>query len=249
MQVSHKRAAEADHRSANAAKKRSETRARILSAALAKCAGNLRHLPTIEDIVEAAKVSRGTFYNYFDSIEEVMAALGQDLTRLALLEGERFRGVFTEKWKSTSVVLRVVLTRALLDRTWAGFVLRTRGWAREGLLGDIVLQDLAEGRTSGEYKILNDEVALDFLRGLLESCITSLHHGVAEPDRYIDSAVHMWLQALGCEPQLCLDGSRMSRRFLNAYVSGELQPFLDGASPAATDIFVREFAGEPGTTQ
>lgn len=227
MQEATKRTSERDHRSDNAQRKRSETRARILSAALARCAGNLRNLPTVEDVVDSARISRGTFYKYFDSIEDVLVALGQDLTRLALLEGERFRGVFTEKWKSTSVVLRVVLTRALLDRTWAGFVLRTRGWVREGLLGDIVLQDLAEGRASGEYRILADDVALDFLRGLLESCITSLHAGVPDPDRYIDSAVHMWLQALGCDPQLCLDGARMSKQFLSAYVSGELEPFLE----------------------
>ena len=242
MQATNKVTTKRDHRSANAVKKRGETRARILSAALARCAGNLRNLPTVEDVVDQAKVSRGTFYKYFDSIEEVMAALGQDLTRLALLEGERFRGVFTEKWKSTSVVLRVVLTRALLDRTWAGFVLRTRGWAREGLLGDIVLQDLAEGRASGEYKILDDEVALDFLRGLLESCISSLHNGVTDPERYIDSTVHMWLQALGFEPSLCLDGVRMSRRFLNAYVSGELQPFLDADTTPTKDCFARDFS-------
>lgn len=225
MQGSGKTPAQQNHRSANALKKRNETRARILSASLAICAGNLSRLPTVEDVVERARLSRGTFYKYFDSVDEVLAALGQDLTQLALLEGERFRGVFSEKWKGTSVVLRVVLTRALLDHTWADFVLRTRGWAREGLLGDIVMQDLAEGRATGEYKILSDEVALDFLRGLLESCISALHKGVDQPEAYIDGAVHMWLQALGFEPALCMEGVKMSKQFLSSYVSGELTPF------------------------
>ncbi len=214
-----------DHRSVNADKKRSETRTRILGAALAACAVDLRHPPSIEDIVDKARVSRGTFYKYFESVEEVLAALGQDLTRLALLEGERFRGVFKEKWKSTSVVLRVVLTRAMLDANWAGFVVRTRGWVRDDFLASVVLQDLAEGRASGEYRIHDDRAALDVLRGLLESCIRSLHDGVDAPERYIDSVVHMWLQALGCEPARCEEGVQMSRRFLAAYVAGELQPF------------------------
>ena len=217
---------ERDHQSVAAEKKRQNTRARLLSATLAACAGNLNQLPTVEDIVERARVSRGTFYKYFDSIDAVLAALGQDLTRLGVLEGERFRGVFTEKWKSTSVVFRVVLTRALLDRTWAGFVLRTRAWMHDSLLGEIVLQDLAEGRSSGEYHVLDDTVALDFLRGVLESCIRALYHGVADPEGYIDSAVHMWLQSLGLEHSVCLEGVRMSKRFLAAYVSGELEPFL-----------------------
>ena len=219
--VGHRR----DHRCENADRKRSETRARILGAALAACAGNLNHLPSVEDIVERARLSRGTFYKYFDSMEEVLAALGQDLTQLALLEGERFRGVFSEKWKSTSVVLRMVLTRSLLDPAWASFVVRTRGWVRADLLALVVRQDLAEGRASGEYKILDDEVALDILRGLLESCITALQKGVASPETYIDGAVHMWLQALGVEPQRCLEGVQMSRQFLSGYLSGELAPF------------------------
>lgn len=230
MPVIAKWAAERDHRSATADKKRQQTRSKILSATLEACADNLHHLPTVEDIVARARVSRGTFYKYFDSLEEALSALGKDLTRLALVEGERFRGVFKEKWKSTSVVLRVVLTRALLDRTWAGFVLRTRGWVRDDLLGSLVMKDLAEGRASGEYRLLDDQATLDVLRGLLESCIGALHHGVPDPERYIDSVVHLWLQALGCEPLLCEEGVRMSRQFLADCVSGELQPLLDSHS-------------------
>ena len=230
MPTSYPRDTERDHRSASAEKKREETRSKILSATLAACAGNLHALPTVEDIVERARVSRGTFYKYFDSIEAALSALGQDLTRLALVEGERFRCVFKEKWKSTSVVLRVVLTRALLDREWAGFVLKTRAWVSDDFLAALVLQDLAEGRATGEYLVLDDRVALDVLRGLLESCIQALHRGVPDAERYIDAAVHMWLQALGCAPSLCAQGVDLSRQFLAAYVSGELQPFIDTQS-------------------
>jgi AcrR family transcriptional regulator len=230
-----------DHRSVTAERKRNEMRARILKAALAACAGDLRTLPSIEDVVERAGVSRGSFYNYFDTVEEALAALGQDITRMALLEGERFRCVFKEKWKSTSVVLRVVLTRALLDRTWAAFVLRTRAWVQDPLLGSIVMQDLAEGRASGEYNILSDRVALDVLRGLLESCVTALHNGVEDPEHYIHATIHLWLQALGCPPQLCLEGASMSRQFLAEYLESEHQSFFaaDGSLPSegAASVF------------
>ncbi len=215
-----------DHRSIMAEKKRSEMRARILRAALEVCAADLRQLPTIEVVAEKAGISRGTFYNYFESVDAALAALGQDITRLALLEGERFRCVFKDKWKSTSVVLRVVLTRALLDRPWASFVLRTRAWRDDPLLGAIVLQDLAEGRQTGEYAILDDQVALDFLRGLLESCVTALHQGVDDPDAYITAAIHMWLQALGCSAALCTEGAHMSKQFLSDYLASEHKSFF-----------------------
>lgn len=225
--------AERDHRSATADKKRHETRARILSAALAHCVGHSSSLPTVEDVVVRAKVSRGTFYRYFDSIEEALSSLGHDLARLSVLENERFRGVFNDKWKSTSVALRALMTRALLDPTWAGLVLRTRGWVGEGVFSQIVLQDLAEGRAKGEYHVLSDEVALDFLIGIIESCVAALHKGVANPEHYIDSVVHTWLQALGIDAQHCRDAVNMSRQFLQAYVSGELQPFLAQGGMAA----------------
>lgn len=230
-------ATERDYRSASADKKRSLTRARILSAALALCVVDRRGLPTVEDVVARAKVSRGTFYKYFDSIEEALASLGNDLARLSVLEGERFRSVFTEKWKSTSVALRALMTRSLLDPTWASLVVRTRGWVGERTFGEIVLQDLAEGRARGEYHVQDDQVALDFLRGMIESCATALHQGVPDPERYIDSVVHTWLQALGVDAQHCLEGVSMSRQFLRAYVTGELQPFLSPDGPALIDDF------------
>ncbi len=226
--------AERDHRSAIADKKRSETRARILSAALALCVGQRGHLPTVEDVVARAKVSRGTFYKYFDSIEAALSALGHDLTRLSSLEGERFRGVFTDKWKSTSVALRTLMTRALLDPTWAELALRTRGWVGDGFFEKLVMQDLAEGRASGEYHVRDDQVAFDFLCGLIESCAASLHRGVPDPEHYIDSVIHTWLQALGMEARHCDEAVGMSKRFLSDYVAGELQPFLRSDGPPAS---------------
>ncbi|MBL0421927.1 TetR family transcriptional regulator [Ramlibacter sp. AW1] len=221
-----------DHRTETADKRRARMRARLLQAMLTTCTAQLRAVPTVEQITDIARVSRGTFYNHFDSIEQALAALGEEITRRGLLEGERFRCVFKEKWKSTAVVLRVVLTRALLDRTWAAFVLRTRAFAHDPLLGTIVMQDLAEGRASGEYRVLDDRVALDVLRGLLDACISALHHGVADPVAYIDSAIHLWLQALGCDAQLCAQAPAMSRRFLDDYFNEELQPLLE-SEPSA----------------
>jgi AcrR family transcriptional regulator len=234
MPLTHKGVAERDHRTAIADKKRSETRARLLNAALVLCVGHRGHLPTVEDVVARAKVSRGTFYKYFDSIEAALSALGHDLTRLSSLEGERFRGVFSDKWKSTSVALRTLMTRALLDPTWADLALRTRGWVGDAFFAELVMQDLAEGRVSGEYRVRDDQVAFDFLCGLIESCAASLHRGVPDPERYIDAVIHTWLQALGVEARHCDEGVTMSKKFLSDYISGELQPFLTPEGPAVS---------------
>lgn len=224
---------EPDQRAAIADRRRGETRARLLGSALALCVGRAGQLPTVEDVVAHARVSRGTFYKYFDSIEAVLSALGHDLTRLSALEGERFRVVFKEKWKSTSVALRTLMTRALLDPTWADLALRTRGWVGDAFFAEVVLKDLAEGRASGEYRVMDDAVAFDILCGLIESCAAALHRGVPDPERYIDSVVHTWLQALGVQAEHCVEAVGMSKQFLADYVAGELQPFLTAEGPPA----------------
>jgi AcrR family transcriptional regulator len=53
---------------------RALTKAKILTAAVAVFAENGPYTPVIEDIVKAARISRGSFYNYFSTIDEVREA-------------------------------------------------------------------------------------------------------------------------------------------------------------------------------
>jgi len=53
-----------------------ETRARILRSALSLFAERGLSAVTVEDITEAADVGKGTFFNYFESKEHALAAIG-----------------------------------------------------------------------------------------------------------------------------------------------------------------------------
>lgn len=59
------------------ARRRAETRARILRAALALFARQGFFATTVEQITEAADVGKGTFFNYFPSKEHVLASFGE----------------------------------------------------------------------------------------------------------------------------------------------------------------------------
>ncbi|WP_010139124.1 TetR/AcrR family transcriptional regulator [Oceanicola sp. S124] len=61
-----------DHRSKVAAERREKMRRRLVEAAVAVFATKPQGDVVIEDIVARAEVSRGTFYKYFDSLDELL---------------------------------------------------------------------------------------------------------------------------------------------------------------------------------
>ena len=68
-----------DHRTRVAAEKRERMRMRLIESALHVFAHKGADAAVIEDVIAMAEVSRGTFYNYFRTTEEVMAAVQQDV--------------------------------------------------------------------------------------------------------------------------------------------------------------------------
>jgi len=68
-----------DGRTALAARRRAETRARILDAAATAFADAGYHNTSVDDIIGRAGVARGTFYLYFESKRGVLAAVLADI--------------------------------------------------------------------------------------------------------------------------------------------------------------------------
>src|ERR1700692_137964 len=70
-------AASEDFRVRVAAQKRDRMRARLIAATKdAYVAGGAERTPVVEDVIRQAGVSRGTFYKYFDSLDEILAEIG-----------------------------------------------------------------------------------------------------------------------------------------------------------------------------
>jgi AcrR family transcriptional regulator len=72
-------AASPDHRPRVAAQRRESMRARLLDAGLATIVAHGVAGTSIDEIISAAQVSRGTFYKYFDSVTGLAAHLAQEL--------------------------------------------------------------------------------------------------------------------------------------------------------------------------
>src|SRR5271165_4061046 len=79
--TTHKARRKIDHRTRVGRERSARTETRLLEAALGVFADMGPDAPMIEDFARAAGVSRGTFYNYFESVEELLAATSEWMTR------------------------------------------------------------------------------------------------------------------------------------------------------------------------
>ena len=75
------RARKVDHRTRVGEERSARTETRILEAALRVFAERGPDAPVIDEFVQAAGISRGTFYNYFDSVEALLRATSEWTTR------------------------------------------------------------------------------------------------------------------------------------------------------------------------
>jgi AcrR family transcriptional regulator len=204
-----------DHRSRVGKERSARTEARILEAALGVFAEAGPDAPKIDDFVQAAGVSRGTFYNHFDSVEELLEATSEWTTRrlvegievaLEGLEGPALR---------FGVGLRLFFARAQAEPVWCRFVARV--WRLGGL--ELPSRDLEDGLKSGVFWAPSAEAAQDLLFGGVREALFRIAGGKVPP-------------AYGGQmTELCLQALRTDRRQIAAVMKTPL-PALHAELPA-----------------
>ncbi|WP_250517895.1 TetR/AcrR family transcriptional regulator [Caballeronia sp. INDeC2] len=210
-----------DHRSKVAEKKRLLMRTKLIDAATRVFADHAGH-PVIDDVIREARVSRGTFYNYFDSLDQVLAAIGQEFSNQMITDILPAYDVLTHPWQRASVGFRVFLVRALLDRKWAGFMTLPDAWPHHTLLTTYMAADLEAGKRAGIFQFDDVDAAADFLMGATARAIQSIRQGLSDPNAYINAYTRMALASLGCQRELCDEGARFSLAYLQDWASGRL---------------------------
>ncbi|NIE66050.1 TetR/AcrR family transcriptional regulator [Burkholderia sp. Ax-1719] len=211
-----------DHRSKIAEKKRLMMRTKLIDAATRVFADRTGPVPVIDDVIREAKVSRGTFYNYFDSLEQVVAAIGQEFSNQMITDILPVYDVLTQPWQRASVGFRVFLVRALLDRKWAGFMALPDAWPHHTLLARYMGNDLENGKRAGQFHFDDVSAASDFLMGATSLAIQSIRQGLTDPNAYMNAYTRMALASLGCTPRLCDEGVVFSLSYLQDWASGRL---------------------------
>jgi AcrR family transcriptional regulator len=177
--------------------KRERTRSRIFDATF-QLIGHERGLSVrIEGICANSGISRGTFYNYFSSMEELFQVLAVELSHgfnhavlatLAKIESRAER---------TNAAVQHYLKRARRDPAW--------GWAIVHLSAagpffgaesygacELTVQ---EGMDSGEFDVPSAQCGRDLLLGTMLATMVAGLRGGAEPQSKV--VAHHLLRALG----------------------------------------------------
>jgi AcrR family transcriptional regulator len=99
--------------------KRDRTRAKLIRAAFKVYAREGFDAPTIDSFIAEAQVSRGTFYNYFQTREDLMAAVAADLATFITMRIES-AGTVSDPLERIAIAVRYFVTLAAQNEI--------RGW-------------------------------------------------------------------------------------------------------------------------
>jgi AcrR family transcriptional regulator len=129
------------------ARRRRETRSRLLVAALKLMAEKGMEGVAINEITEAADVGFGSFYNHFESKEAIYAALLDWVFEDFADAMERVLGEISDPAEVIAVSVRYTMMRALREPVWGQFLVREGFSARsvDHGLGRRLLRDIRKG--------------------------------------------------------------------------------------------------------
>lgn len=203
-----------DHRIDIGLKKRVRTRGLILDATQRIFAQPLDHRPVIQDVVRVAGISRGLFYEHFDSLEGAFVAVGQQLVDQLAHEILPVYDVLKEPWQRFSVGCRMFLAYSTRDVAWSRFVARMDAWPRESLVFSMIADDLCRGASAGQFSFDDLDATTFFFVGSNAGVMRALHGTQSDPASCIDAAIQLGLRSLGCDSALCAKAVRFSRHHL-----------------------------------
>ena len=178
--------------------KRARTRVQILEATEILLAERPPDALTVDAIVDAAGVAKGTFYYHFQSIEELIAAIGAKLGGSFddLLSPARL-GI-PDPIARLSFGLTKFLEKAIAEPLWARLVIQSAQaptGVREGIRANLKA-DLHEAKVQGRLTVQDIELAADIVIGVwVEVARGTLERGAAP--NLASQIVDAVLRALG----------------------------------------------------
>lgn len=176
--------------------KRGRTRKRILEAAF-ELLGNEQGLTVrIEEICAAAEISRGTFYNYFTSLEQLFEILAIELSH-------DLNHALVSTWNETkshaeggSAAIQHYLNYARRDPAWAWAMVHLSAFGPSfgAEAWDACYRAIEKGIDAGEFDVPNATIGRDLMTGAVLATVRTMLRGSRPEPRVI--ARHV-LRALG----------------------------------------------------
>jgi AcrR family transcriptional regulator len=180
--------------------RREKTRNRLMESALAVFADKGPDAPQIDDFIAAAGVARGTFYNYFRTTGELLAAVAGETSDEVLAVIDPLVLNLDDPAQRVVVGARLYMGMAARYPLWGAFITRvgTRRGSRGRLLDEYLTRDLETAIESGRFQISHLTVARDIALGSIMFGIETLLSGDAPAD-YAEQLLFAQLLAFGIE--------------------------------------------------
>ena len=189
-----------DHRVRVAREKRGRMRAHLLQAVMRVYSRvGFDGSAVIEDVVKEADVSRGTFYKYFESLEQAVSELGLELA-LEMTEGIlSVYDVLDDPVLRTATGFQMFLLRAKLEPEWGAFIAHIGLLSGDNLFANKIQDDIRLGVETGDYVVDSIETATDLLMGAKAEAILRIIAGGRDAG-YVRSMTTMVLRSFGASP-------------------------------------------------
>lgn len=164
-----------DAREPRGARRKRETRARLLDAALKLMAEKGMEGVAINEITEAADVGFGSFYNHFESKEAIYATLVESVFDEFADWLDRLTTGLSDPAEVITVSVRHTLMRAHREPLWGQFLVR-EGFSSRMLdrgLGTRLLRDVQRGIAAKRFAVADPFVAFLSVGGTVLAAVTA----------------------------------------------------------------------------
>ena len=150
-------------------------RAQLLNSVLAVCSSEGRREPAlIDDVVRHANVSRGTFYKYFDSMDQAVSELGLQLADEMTTGILSVYDVLEDPVMRTATGFQMFLLRSIIEPSWGAFIAHIALLTPDNLVTQKIRDDIRLGIDTGDYAVASIDLASDLLMGAKVEAIRRL---------------------------------------------------------------------------
>lgn len=188
-----------NHRTRVAAKRREKTRARLLESALLVFAQKGAHA-LIDDVIAQAGMARGSFYNYFHTNDELMAAVASEINNELLRAIDPVVQRCDDPAERIASGTRMLLHAVMRFPLYGAFMARLPfPAANSSLLGvRFLARDVALGVAARRFGNVGQQMGTDLLVGVVLSAAYATAREPLDPD-YPDASARAMLRALGID--------------------------------------------------
>ncbi|MBD3885226.1 TetR/AcrR family transcriptional regulator [Phormidium tenue FACHB-886] len=178
--------------------KRERTRSSLIESAYRVFARKETDAVTIDDIIAEAGVARGTFYNYFQTREDVLRAVAASLSDAMNQKIWAQYATIADPAERMAIGLRQFLHQAMRDSTW-GWVIVRIGLVAAPLSETIergLMTDLEAGIRLKRFQVESVQAAIDLVLGTALMAMRTILEGHTEAN-YPEQITKLILKSLG----------------------------------------------------